>query len=825
MNRSERVLQKWVPDAADTTDFSLESGSAAGWDQFATHAKMTGGQSTYHEEAYTTTIDRSAPDFKKREAEAARLAREIESQVSSNTHVREERGQALEQDQGDEEDKYSGVRRDYLPLPTTNANRYTPPALRAPSAKPAASGVPVDPAIISSQVARPDISRSSGSRQSVPLKGDTPSAENPIPPAAVLLVAQTAGDEAAVKEQALDLSRSPANGVTPKASQQRKLASPSPEHAQNPALASQGVEKKVLGEFKQFADVERARVAEKKRMQTKHDRDAKINELRQFAKRFKLKTPIPDDLVGILAKDPKKQEAIMDKAQRDHEDAKSVVTPLPIPQSTSTQLPAVPKFDKSQIPPPIPERNAFNAGRGSYAKSSIGRGARPLGQQLPFGGTGVPVAPRGQGQKNGQIPAPIPLPELRSHQSTAGSSALSSPRGTDTPTSAVSTKFNVRALEFRPTAPSFNPSSASVSAASPSPIKRVASIARTATPSSFFGQHKPRRSSERLNLTQAFNPISRMKQEVKAKLAENTEDKRDFASNGGIPNAFHTNPVWVVPDENKDKTHEDFFNKEVPTASPLANRTPSHHTIPFQGQMQQLGGAPHIPQAVTPQHGHHVGQHYPPHFDDQRMHLQNGSPSMYTSPNMTPRGAYASPMSHPTQTAYGPQPYFVNGPMPMRPYGNNAAMMHGQHGQMVAPMMSAQHSSNGYMTMPNQMNMVYPSPRIHHAYPQQQNGYPSPGPMAPVMMHQNSQQGYPAGQMMFSTPGHAGNMYGQQPSMGRGYGGNTPYGSSPHQPHYLNQRALSQGYQKGVPQMSGGAPNNAPQQPSAFGQMPVADEA
>ena len=314
-----------------------------------------------------------------------------------------------------------------------------------------------------------------------------------------------------------------------------------------------------------------------------------------------------------------------------------------------------------------------------------------------------------------------------------------------------------------------------------------------------------------------------MQEEVKARLAENPQEKRDFAPNGGIPNAYHTNPVWAVREENKEKTYEDFFNKPAPSASPATSRTSSHNTLPFHGQMQQMGPQ-HMQQSLTPQHGHHPNQQYQQQFEDQRMHLQNGSPSMYASPNMTPRGHYASPMGHPVQSAYGTQSYFggVNGPIPMRPYGNN--MMHGQHGQMVAPMMAPQHSSGPYMGMPGQMGMPYPSPRVGHVYPQQQNGYGSPGPMAPVMMAQNSQQGYAGGHMMYGQ-GPTG-MYGQQ-HMNRGYGNQTPYGSSPHQPHYLNQRAMSQGYGQKMPQIAqnGGPPNNAPQQPAAFAQTPVPEEA
>lgn len=790
---------------------------------------MTGGQSTYAEEMYTTTIDRNAPGYKRREAEAARLAREIEGQTSSNAHVREERGQAVENDYGDEEDKYSGVRReqrDFLPLSTGGANRYTPPALRAPSAKSTIAGVPVDSAIISAQLARPDGPRTSASSQSTQSKtdaGDRTSSQS-----RTISATQRTTEVTTPSEKTFDLSSLVANGSAFKTLPTKQPPSVSPQSQLNTEMPSQGVEVKVLDHFKQFANVERARVAEKKRIQASQDRTAKINELFRFAKTFKLKTPIPNDLVGILAKDPKKQEAIMEKAQRDYEEAKTSLPSSAASTPSSAQIPSVPKFDKSQVPGPIPDRSALQANRGSYAKSSLGRGQRPSGPQIPFTGPGVPLAPRNPSvTKNGPIPTPIPMPEIRSSQPLTAVSGLSSPRGTDTPTSAVSTKFRPTAIEFRPTAPAFNPTASSTSAASPSPIGRVASVARTASPAAFFGQRKPKPVAERLNVMMSYNPIERMKKEVKSKLGEKSEEPvRDFAPNGGIPNAYHTQPTWVdaVPDQNKDKTYEDYFRAAPPVASPTQSRTSSSHTIPFHGQMQQMAGAPHMHQTSTPQHSHHAGQHFQPHFDEQRMH--NGSP-MFASPNMTPQNMYSSPMGHPGQ-AYGAPQYHGGGPMGMRPpYGNNAAMMHGQYGAMGAPMMVQQQSNGPYMGMPNQFGMAYPSPSPRHVYPQQQNGFPSPGRMAPVMMHQHSQQGHQANpQAMYGTSGH---MYGQQGQMRGGYAGNhTPFGTSPHQPHHMGQRAMSSGYGgKGMPQMvmNGGPPANAPQQPAAYGQSGAGEEA
>lgn len=78
----ERELVRWAPSEADEPLESLGGdlgGRGAGkWDQFAVNEQRFGVTTDYHEEFYTTKLDRSGADFKQREREAARLAAEIE---------------------------------------------------------------------------------------------------------------------------------------------------------------------------------------------------------------------------------------------------------------------------------------------------------------------------------------------------------------------------------------------------------------------------------------------------------------------------------------------------------------------------------------------------------------------------------------------------------------------------------------------------------------------------------------------------------------------------------------------------------------------------
>lgn len=111
------MLQRWVPDAPEDGDGSLEGGrtkpsSGAGWDQFAENERRFGLTTDYDENIYTTAIDRSHPQYKQRVAEADKKAREIERSVATNSHIAEER---ITDNLGggengvDEEDKYDSL--------------------------------------------------------------------------------------------------------------------------------------------------------------------------------------------------------------------------------------------------------------------------------------------------------------------------------------------------------------------------------------------------------------------------------------------------------------------------------------------------------------------------------------------------------------------------------------------------------------------------------------------------------------------------------------------------------------------------------------------
>ncbi|KAL3435241.1 hypothetical protein BDV09DRAFT_76007 [Aspergillus tetrazonus] len=812
----ERALKRWEPGTDASADLSLESTSTAlkQWDQFETNARLFGATSSYDEDMYTTRIDRSDPTYKRKEAEAARIAREIENSDTDNAHVREERGLQAP-DAGDEEDKYSGVRRDeknFPPLASGQPNKYTPPALRNFSNQLTATAPP------QTGSAKRAISTKETSPTTLPAKEPALSQ----PPAA------------------------PAVTAAPAAESERKVVPP--KASSTTPAATKGVspgnnyENEVVDRFRIFANNERIKLDQRRRNQAAVDRSTKLNDLMKFSQNFKLATPVPKDLVPILAKDPRKQEAIIQRAQQNAAEEKK-----PPKDTTSTPVEQKKTADQAQLPvrqeggataaqPSQTDRPAYPRGRQGYPPTGPQGGPAGRAPHQPLysgrqttGMLGHRLADNLQQRKGaaaGPVPTPLPIQDARAAPSTDQSN-VSSPTKVLTPTSSISTKFNVKAMEFKPnpTASTFTPgASAMPMFVKPDP--------RAKSPSNFFGTHKPRPISERPSLKDQFNPIKRMKKES----AEQTD--RDYSSNGGIPFAYSTLPTWnTATNADEEKSYVQMFKSSH--TSPQS-RSASNPQMPHQPHLPyQFQQAPTMPPTSGPPHGPHLHpqQHHgsgPPHFDDpHRMQMSASQSQMFPSPRL--QHGYPSPMAPHAQLAYGQQPmpqFFVNqgAPQPahMRHYQGAPPFVNPQ-GAMAAPIMVQQPSGGPYMGVPQapftpQMQMYSPSPA--HAYPhvpppQPHGGYPSPSRGAPMMMHQNSQPGQAPQHVMYMPPGqHQQPVYaGQQPGHlppGRGnYPQQQPhFQSSPHQAHHYpphQHRTPSSGFNQ-LPQMP---PPMAAQPPSA----------
>ena len=767
-----KPLQRWEPAETDV-DLSLENTtSTTGWDQFEANARLFGATSSYDENIYTTRIDRSDPTYKRKEAQAARIAREIEGAEVDNPHLREERGLTpLDASGQDEEEKYSGVRRDekdFPPLVSGQPNKYTPPARRT-----------AQPAAVSA----------------APLKQMPPSATANAPsgPARPNEPAQ------ATQEQQLQTGQSAPNvdvGEQQPPSDKATSKSSSDPKRSLADNATANVEAEVLDHFRQFANSEKQKMQERRRNQASYDRTVKLNELMKFSRSFKLSTPVPKDLVPILAKDPHKQEDIIHKAQHQPEEkVPARATPVTAEQKPSTRDAGPGRYDSGTMPPqPQPDRQHYSRGRQMYppAGPQPGQGSRlpPQGIQSGRPGTGMlshRLADNLQQRKGagmGSVPTPLPIHEGRiPPTSPAGDQpGVSSPNKAQTPTSAASTKFNVRAMEFKPNpaANTFTPGASTIS--SPRPPSRGRNASRASSPSAFFGANKPRPITERPSINDQFNPIKRMKQES----AEQPE--KDYSFNGGIPPAYKTLPTWDVAPGNEEKTYHEMFKPPVsmPSFSPQ-NHSVSNAQAPHQPQMPYQFPQPHagVPPGAGPPNGPPNFQPQPhhgpgPHFDDHRMQMSASASGVFPSPRLQQNHVgYPSPMAPHAQLAYGQAPpYYMNQGGPPQPahmrHYPGAPQFANPQGVMGAPMMAQQPSNGPYMGMPQpytpQMNMYSPNPA--HAYPQPgpppqpHSGYPSPSRGPAMMMHQNSQPGQQSQPHMFMSPNHQGqSVYaGQQPS-------------------------------------------------------------
>ncbi|KAL8814467.1 MAG: hypothetical protein Q9223_006310 [Gallowayella weberi] len=777
----ERNLERWEPSAAAEVDMSLE-GPEGSWDQFQANEQRFGLKTDYDESFYTTSIDRSHPDYQRREAEALRIAHEIEGSQADNAHVREERGINHPEEAMDEEDKYSGVRRqaaDYPPLLSSQGNRYMPPARRPPTGKPTVAGAPVDPAIISMQMAgsgadpaekQPAAKDSQTAMETVATKPQVPPEsirEAPEPPSS---------------------SKEPSNSSTEPA--------PPTKTSKVGQSATANVELELLDSFKQFANNEKMKLHDHRRQRVTQDKAIKLNDLMKFSQHFKLNTPVPKDLVPILAKDKSKQEEIIEKAQRNIEAQRNTEAVSIAAQTQS----AVSNEGKASRTAPDVKRDSTRPGHETANNRQI---LPPQGPQATQSGRDRQQHLQNGSSKAGQgllshrladshrqhraglqpmsIPQPLPIQSVSKAARASVNNGSQMPSGqttgsvrTPTSASSASAKFNVRAMEFRP-----NPAA-----------------------SSFRPDH--------------FNPVKRLKEKAQ-------QEGKDHADNGGIRHAYTTPPTWSTLQDGEDyKSYKQMFDTPRITSQ---HGSPSHPSLPHQHQLpmhlQQVPfGMPHV--ATThqaPFHGHHQQPHFPAgphHYDEHRMHLSTTSSNVYQSPRMQNANlAYPSPMHQPAQIAYGqPVPhYFIpNGPQAAqfgRPFQGGPPMMPAHGAPLAAPMMVQQSSQGGYMGPPHgmavpfnpQMPMYAPGQPAGYNGPPPPSNFPSPGRGAPMMMQQGSHQGQPS--QVFMNPGQYGQpVYAQQPPSNmmpmRGYGSPQPhYSQSPQsQYHYPHQpsRTASGGY-------------------------------
>ncbi|KAI5360329.1 putative LsmAD domain, ataxin 2, SM domain-containing protein [Septoria linicola] len=720
--QGERQLQKWQADSSTDVDLSLGTSTGGDWDQFAVNETKYGVKTDYNEDMYTTSIDRSNPKYRQQELEAARIAAEIEGSAPANAHIAEERRRDADRDDagGDEEDKYSGVRRESS-LPKRAAGAYVLPSQRPMTGAPTVSGAPFDPAIISSEIKIKGTSTS----PAIAMPADVPPAAN-------------------------------------------KPAEPQAPAVANVSITSQGPENHVAAArdaFKQFANNEKLRIKQAqdaKRNNVRQEKNVKLNDLKKFAANFKLKSRVPDDLVPILAKDHEKQQEIQKKAEQAFKEAELRSKDKDANKPTGADSPAQ-SSSTSQAGPASSVLPSFT----QASHKQLATGPVPGQGQSPRASTNAPFRPMFRPQP---LPTNLRMP---SGPQPSAESPLS-------PASATSSRaLNVKAPEFKfqPGASSFNPGTSSSPANTASAVGPSPSTPNQPIPQ-FFDAKKTK---ETVPLTELYDAITFLvggdyNEEQKKKFVRNGgipysyDTPVTWGTTKANENVSHDS---LFPQPRQLSQGPSPMQANLPHN--MASQMPQHGMqVPVMqgGHPRQPFYAPqgaHMPgfpgpnmPGQFPQHNNAQNspriQHMPPFngqvpmqpFQGQGIPGYGASPSMGQRQPMPPGGMMPyqqgpmMPQPRPGYQGHGFPPQQMGGHMMMQNPSQG-----GYNGPMpgFSPMPHQAQPHMPYQQQHGQGNFVQGSPRPHPMSQQgSQQGYqphPPPGGQHPMHFQRAMSGGYP----------------------------------------------------------------------------------
>ncbi|KAL1836156.1 hypothetical protein VTJ49DRAFT_5491 [Mycothermus thermophilus] len=837
---TERVLKPWVPDSTFEVDGSLEKSSSGGgaWDQFAENERLFGLKTDYDESIYTTTIDKNHPQYKERLAAAERKAREIERSAPVTAHVAEERiMDFVGGDDRDEEDKYSGVRRqqDFPPLGSGRENKYTPPARRAAAAQAAGKGALVDPAIIASQLKVPTPTPPSKQPSPKPTETKTPAPtekpatpvpEKPSKPEAVTGVPNKPNQEEKAPAPAADVKKTAETKPTDAKPADEKPVAAKPADAKPaapaaaprvPATVKPGgvpnatatVERDLLSSFRTFASTQRLIADKARTSRAKVDKEVKLTELKKFAENFKLSTPVPKDLISIIAKDPAKQKQIQEKARQNIEElarqkeaaakekeakekeaaAAKEAQPKSSAEQSGASTPAGTADARSSARPTAPQHSSSALGIPGRHPNNRSTYNPQSHYQYPRGSRAPPPHMPPQTQPTGNLAQRLRNVEQQKMQHPhMGQHAPPDMRLPPTgpansvdpnfgrrvgavPAPYMGPKLNPTTHEFRPNAfaQPFNPAVPSQGSSPRSSVNNVV-VEPPVLPPPVKGQ-LIRRKTRAVDVKKCFilSYIETLQ----------PPQGRSWDDNSGLKPAWDTLPTWrqlqeemEAPDSTMHLTYKEYFERLPLSSAAVATPNPAHvmpqvahqHQLPFHLQhgAQTLAPrqSPHMPPMPVPAGQHGQVPHVPFAGPDDHRMMHSNSAQSFASPRMGPVPMAYPPAVNaaPAQMPYGQpvmQPYMSPAPQmgQFRSFSHNPPFMPQQPHHMGPPMMVQQ----GFMA-PNGMvatGPMYPGTQPHFipggAVPPQpvpgSNGFPSPGrPAAPMMVHQGSHQGTHGGQ-------------------------------------------------------------------------------
>jgi hypothetical protein len=675
--------------------------------------------------------------------------------------------------------------------PSGRSNKYTPPGRRPPVAQ-ATSQSPAptpgalnDPAIISSSLVRKDSPAADKVKNSQTQNPDMSHATSPE-----------------VRSSPKPKETKPA--VTPEAKPTTTSTSTSANRTVSPQVrpgpapnATATVERDVVSAFKGFAAQQRVQADKLRSSKAKADKEVKLHELKKFAASFKLNSPVPSDLVSIIAKDPAKQREIQEKAKRDAEEqAEKAKQAKASSTETTSSVSPNPDPKAAQRPPQAAAPHAGVSTSGSSTRPNPGR-TSGLPPQGPYNSQAFRGDRSAQNQsiptQNGR-PIQGLVAKLRNGFEQSKSAQISPqiiphdvrqpPTG---PANSVDPSFSRRssgavsiAKQLNPNANPFlgpyNPPNGNLSSgSSPRSSSTSAPSQFVLVPSNKLIRRQPlqvaaKTSSDDAALT--YNDII----ESVAAIQPPAGVGKKWESNGNFKPAYDTLPTWRQvgekdpPESSMHQTYAKLFenppyiNQTMSPPQPphVHPQAPHQHQLPFH--LQQ--GSHNMSQRQSPrqpqmhihnnQHNHGPNNLFNP-ADDHRM-MPSHSAQSFASPRLqTVNMAYASPMSQPAQLAYNPQmmqyPMGPGAPQmtQYRSYSGGHQFIPQQAPHMGGPVMIPAPTGNGFMA-PGMVTpapqMMYPGNPPHFIPPGSapspmpaSNGYPSPGRTAPLMMQQGSQPG------------------------------------------------------------------------------------
>jgi hypothetical protein len=664
-----------------------------------------------------------------------------------------------------------------------------------------------DPAIISSSLARKDSPAGEAVRNNITRSSD---------------MSETVLPEVKTSPKAVDLNTSATPDVKAESSgSASRTASPQvrPGGAPN---ATATVERDVVSAFKGFAAQQRSQADKLRSNKARADKEVKLHELKRFAANFKLNSPVPSDLVSIIAKDPAKQREIQEKAKRDAEEVeKAKQAKIASTESTNSVSPNS-DAKPAQRPNAAAAHGAVStpgpSGRqgqgrtqgflpqGPYNGQSfrVDRSSpnlqTPMQNGRPMQGLGARLRSLEQSKSAQMSPQILPHEARQPPTGPANNVDPSFSRRSSGAMGMMSNKMNPNSLEFRPNpfAATFNPNGNHSSASSPRSNSTSVPHAPQLVPASTLIRRKPSKTPGKASASESAQHYNDIIESVASIRPPTESTGKKWEANGGLKPPYDTLPTWRQIGDNEpaessmNQSYAKLFENSAYSTQTMSPPQPSHvhpqvahqHQLPFH--LQQ--GSHNLSQRQSPrqpqihlhnnQHGHMPNSMFSP-TDEHRM-MPSHSAQSFASPRLQPVNmAYPSPMGQPAQLAYNQSvmqyPMGPGAPQmsQYRSYSGGHQFVPQQTTHMGGPVMIPAPAGNGFM---GPAGMVSPAPQMiypggqPHFMPQGNipppmpgsNGYPSPGRSAPMMMQQGSQ------------PGQA--VYGMSPGM--------PYG----QPIYAPQQ-------------------------------------